>query len=56
MPFFLEIEKYCFFLDKTIERPYLDLHFKFHDFFSHEITKIEDFKFWGIFLSKHKPA
>ena len=31
--FFLEIEKYCFFLHKTMEKPYLNLHFKFHDFF-----------------------
>ena len=31
--FFLEIEKYCFFFHKTMEKPYLNLHFKFHDFF-----------------------
>ena len=37
--FFLEIEKYCFFLHKTTEKPYLNLHFKFYDFF-HEITRI----------------
>ena len=27
------IKKYCF-LHKTTEKPYLNLHFKFHDFFS----------------------
>ena len=32
--FFLETEKYCFFSHKTVERPYLDLHFKFDHFFS----------------------
>ena len=30
--FLHEIKKYCF-LHKTIEKPYLNLHFKFHDFF-----------------------
>ena len=32
--FFLhEFKKYCFFLHKTIEKPYLNLYVKFHDFF-----------------------
>ena len=39
IPFFLEIEKYNFFLHKTKEKLYLNLYFKFDDFF-HEITKI----------------
>ena len=32
IPFFLDIKKYCF-LHKAMEKPYLNLHFKFHDFF-----------------------
>ena len=31
--FLHEIKKYYFFSHKTIEKPYLNLHFKFHDFF-----------------------
>ena len=31
--FFFEIRKYYFFLHKVMEKPYLNLHFKFQDFF-----------------------
>ena len=48
MPFFLEIEKYCPFLHKTIKKPYLNLDFKFHDFFpwNNEDMKILSFAFF----------
>ena len=47
--FFLEIEKYCFILHKTMEKPYLNLHFKFHDFFplNNEDMKILSFGFFS---------
>ena len=31
---FFSWNRNCFFLKKTLEKPYLNLHFKFHDFFS----------------------
>ena len=31
--FVLKSKKYCFFLHKAMEKSYLNLHFKFHDFF-----------------------
>ena len=47
--FLHEIKKYWFFLHKTIEKPYLNLHFKFHDFFpeNNEDMKILSF---GLFF------
>ena len=54
IPFYLEIKKYYFYLHKAMEKPYLNLHFKFHDFFPW--NNEEDFKFRVSFLSKPKPV
>ena len=48
--FFCMKSKNTVFLRKTIEKAYLNLHFKFHDFFFHKRTRYEDFKFLGFFF------
>ena len=47
--FFLEIKKYCFFLHKTMEKPYLNLHVTFHNFFpwNNEDIKVLSFGFFS---------
>ena len=54
--FFLKMEKYCFFLHKTMEKPYLNLHFKFHYFFlpwNNEDVNILSFVFFSWVILKY---
>ena len=53
--FFCMKSKNTVLLRRTIEKAYLNLHFKFHDFFS---IKEQDMKIlrFGFFLSEHKPV
>ena len=52
--FFLEIKKYCPFLHKTMEDPYLNLYVKFHDFSPLNNEDMKFLSFGLFFLSKPK--
>ena len=44
--------KNIIFLHKTMEKPYENLHFKFHDFLSKKQRRYEDFNFGFLFFPK----